>query len=175
MELVQTTTLGSAVASLSFASIPQDATDLCFSISSRFDHTNTNFDISFNGSNTNSTTFQIFGTGSTAIAVGGAGSFYAYGTSNDSSYTADTFSNAQLYIFNYASSVAKQFLIDGVTENNATTALSTLSCGLWNPSTQAAITSVSFSTFLPGQNFVAGTTFSLYKITKGSDGIVTTS
>jgi hypothetical protein len=46
-----------------------------------------------------------------------------------------------------------------------------LTAGLWNDTT--AITSL---TLVPAAgSFIAGSTVSLYKVTKGSDGIVTTS
>jgi hypothetical protein len=61
--------------------------------------------------------------------------------------------------------------VDTVSENNATAAFQRIIAGLNNST--AAITSINF--FPSSGNFVAGSTISLYGITKGSDGIVTTS
>jgi hypothetical protein len=61
--------------------------------------------------------------------------------------------------------------IDAIRENNATDARQAIFAALWSDT--AAITSI---TIVPSStNFDVGSTFSLYKITKGSDGIVTTS
>ena len=89
---------------------------------------------------------------------------------NKSTYTANTFGNSVIYIANYAGSTYKSFSKDSITENNATAADQGVGAGLW--SNTAAITSLSLTVT---SNMVAGSTFSLYGITKGSDGIVTTS
>jgi hypothetical protein len=89
-----------------------------------------------------------------------------------STTTSNTFSNNSLYIPNYAGSTNKSFSVDSVFENNATTARQQITAGLW--SNTAAITTIGF-TVGGGTTFVSGSTISLYKITKGSDGIVTVS
>jgi hypothetical protein len=86
-------------------------------------------------------------------------------------YTSNTFNNIELYFPNYTGSTQKSFSLDGVTENNATASYQTISAGLFqstNPITRLLIDSA-------GATLIAGSTFSLYGITKGSDGIVTTS
>ena len=77
-----------------------------------------------------------------------------------------------MYIPNYTGSTNKSISVDSVTENNATNNLMNIQAGLW--SNTAAITSILFTSDTAG-GFLAGSTISLYKITKGSDGIVTTS
>jgi hypothetical protein len=62
--------------------------------------------------------------------------------------------------------------VDAVNENNATSAQQEIRAWLWSET--SAITSLTISAIGANQ-MVAGTTISLYKITKGSDGIVTTS
>ena len=63
--------------------------------------------------------------------------------------------------------------VDAVGENNATQAFQIISAGLW--ANTAAITSIQLIPQSGGGTFVADSTVSLYGITKGSDGIVTTS
>jgi hypothetical protein len=171
MKLIESKTLGTAAASIEFTSIPQDATDLYFLFSFR---SSTNVDyigIAFNGSTSNFTFRQLTGDGSVAGSGSGSDNLLS-ATTVQSSYTANTFSNCSLYIPNYTSSNNKSFSMDTVLENNSTATQMTLKANLW--SNTAAITSVTF-TAQAGANFVAGSTASLYGITKGSDGIVTTS
>jgi hypothetical protein len=89
----------------------------------------------------------------------------------DNAVTANTFGNIQIYFPNYAGSTNKSYSVDSVTENNETVAYQTILAGLW--SNTAAITTATFTA--ESGNFAIGSTISLYKITKGSDGIVTTS
>jgi len=173
MELIQTTTLGTAAASIDFTSLPQDATDLMLFISAR---TTANdgvvwYDvkIEFNNNTSNLSARVAYGTGSAVATILDATSILLRVNSNLS--TASTFGNASIYVPNYAGSIQKSVSIDSVTENNSTAAFQAITAGLW--ANTAAITSVK-ATALTG-NLDAGTTISVYKITKGSDGIVTTS
>lgn len=170
MKLIETKTLGTAAASIEFTSIPQDATDLCLLLSTRTTGTNNTLIIQFNGSSSNYSVRRLDGYGSGAPASTSNTNPYLSFT-NLSTYTANTFANCNLYIPNYTSSAAKVISSDNVTENNATAAEAIILAGLWNDT--AAISSILIDP-LDG-NLVAGSTASLYKITKGSDGIVTTS
>jgi hypothetical protein len=77
---------------------------------------------------------------------------------NTANSTANTFSNNEIYIPNYRSSFNKSMSIDGVVENNATSALANLTAALL--SNTAAINAL---TLTPNSgSFVAGCTFSLY-------------
>jgi hypothetical protein len=171
MTLIETKTLGADAASIEFTSIPQDGTDLLVLYSGRTNR-NTNSDavrIAFNGSTAGFTARELFGNGAT---VASGTDTNAGGGVTGATSTANTFGNTQIYIPNYTGSTNKSFSIDHVTENNGTTAIQDIIAVLW--SNTAAITSITFTLFV-GPNYLAGTTFSLYKITKGSDGIVTTS
>jgi hypothetical protein len=169
MQLIETKTLGADAASIEFTSIPQDFTDLVVLISARNSSTSNFFRIEINGSSSNFTERALTSTGSAASSsTGSAGPF---GRMSISTNTANTFGNTQFYLPNYAGATNKSISVDAVSENNATEALMTLLAGLWSQT--AAITSVLFRT--GANDFVAGSTFSLYGITKGSDGIVTTS
>jgi hypothetical protein len=172
MKLIESKTLGTAQASIEFTSIPQDGTDLVLLISARSSQsfTGDNLYISFNGTTTDYSRRQLRGNGSSASSASDEPRRFAVYPGNSS--TSNTFGNATLYIPNYTSNVAKSYSSDSVGENNATLAEQSIIAGLWNRTD--AITSITISDD-DGGNLVAGSTISLYKITKGSDGIVTTS
>jgi hypothetical protein len=172
MKLIETKTLGTAAASIEFTSIPQTFTDLVLLASIRNDGTNVAALTYFNTDTTasNYTALRLNGTGSVTGNGSFANAFFIY--SAISSATANTFSNASLYISNYTSNLAKSVSSDAVTENNATLAEQFLTAGLWSGT--AAINRILVQSAV-SPNFVAGSTFSLYGITKGSDGIVTVS
>jgi hypothetical protein len=172
MKLIESKTLASAAASIEFTSIPQDGTDLVLLVSARSSVNNSVGDSAFrllpNASSANGTSRILGGSGSGTYSA--TDSFlYARLSPNDS--TSDTFGNTSFYIPNYTVSTNKSISVDTVSENNATFARQEIIAGLW--SNTAAITSLTITAYLG--NFVVGSTASLYKITKGSDGIVTTS
>ena len=161
--LLQRITTTTSVASITFNSIPQTGyTDLKFVVSARGDVAGTWDDVTikFNSSTTGYTQRYVYGTGSaTASNTGGYSAGYA-GHATGTGNTVNTFGNFELYIPNYTGSTAKSFSFDSVTENNATSALTMLGASLWSGT--AAITTAEFN--LPGGNFLAGSSFSLYGI-----------
>jgi hypothetical protein len=173
MTLIQTQTLGTAAASISFTSIPQDGTHLLIFTSLRSTAnaiSDTGF-LRFNGSSSGYTYRSVFGSGSSALSfTGGADDAAQLQYVNGATSTANTFNNAQFFIPNYASTLVKSFSADYVRQNNTSDQTSIMMSHLWNNT--APITSFVLST---AAQFVVGSTVSLYKITKGSDGIVTTS
>jgi hypothetical protein len=175
MKLIETKTLVANALSIEFTSIPQDGTDLFIVCSLRQVNSAVSaLNLSFNGvGGTSYSDRRLEGTGSTT-ATGTRTSQAVIRTTGivGSGQTANTFSSVQYYIQNYSGSTNKLVSIDAVTENNGTEAFQELTAGLF--SNTGAITSVLF-TSNAGSNFVSGSTISLYKITKGSDGIVTTS
>jgi hypothetical protein len=172
MQVIQHQELSGTQASIQFLSIPQTFTDLCLVYSLRTDRSATDDSvlIRFNSVTTNFTVRELRGTGSAAnsntFSVGFCGFV------NGASSTSNTFSSQSIYIPNYANGNNKSFSIDGVFENNATSALQGILAGLWSQTN--AITSI---TLVPdvGPNFVQFSSATLYGITKGSDGIVTVS
>jgi hypothetical protein len=168
MTLIETKTLGTAVATVVFSSIPQDGTDLYAFVSARNTVDAAAGTIAFNTGGTY-TRRRLLGSGSGSGASDTPTNDYLIDTSTQ---TANTFGNSSVYIPNYTGSTTKSYSVDAVDENNATGADQALYAGLWNQT--AAITSITFAP-VGGGSFVAGTIISLYKITKGSDGIVTTS
>jgi hypothetical protein len=171
MTLIETKTLGAAAASIEFTSSPQDGTDLVVVCSLRGDTNNQSAftNIGFNSSTSNfSTRFLQADAGLTpGSGTGVRGINYL----NNPFQTANTFDSTTVYIPNYTGSTNKSFTGDGVVENNATAAWLFLVAGLWSDT--SAITSIQITP--NAGNFVTGSTISLYKVTKGSDGIVTTS
>jgi hypothetical protein len=169
MKLIESKTLATAAASIEFTSIPQTFTDVMVLASLRNTGAFGLFTLSFNGSTTGFTMRGLFGNGSSA------GSFTTpanYGGEVvDSTQTSNTFANNSFYIPNYTGATNKSYSIDGVQENNATQSNQVIGAGLW--SNTAAITSITLTG--NGGTFAIGSIVSLYGITKGSDGIVTTS
>jgi hypothetical protein len=182
VKLIETKTLAVAVASIEFTSIPQDGSDLVLTCSHR--SANGGFadeviTVYWNNTQSGYTARRLVGTGSGTFTDtltnnngGGAGSRVPIGGSSGSTTTANTFSNTTAYFPNYSGSTAKSVLGDGVGENNATTAIQSIHSGL--TSSTSAITSITITQYW-GTSIAVGSTFSLYKITKGSDGIVTVS
>ena len=176
MELIQTQTLGTAVASVAFTSIPQDATDLMLLCSQRVSGgAVSQLNVQFNstgGTQYNDVTLEGDGLGNRYSFTRNSQPVMRIASSPGSSFTANTFGSTQIYIPNYTSSNTKSVSLDGNTEQNNTTSYIDIVAALWNNT--AAITSITLTDQNSG-NFVVGSIFSLYKITKGSDGIVTTS
>jgi hypothetical protein len=162
--LLETIALTQSATSVTFDNLPTSGyTDLKVVISGR-DSSSTgvsgggySFTIYPNGLSTNISQRSIFGAGS-----GTPGSYtdtQMYNPIEMNADTANTYSNVEIYVPNYRSSNPKSFNIDGVTENNATSAASRLAAGLWNST--AAITSLQFNAY---STWMAGSTFSLYGI-----------
>ena len=173
MKLIASTTVGSGgQASITFSNIPQEGfTDLLLVFSLRVTNDLDNFELRFNNSTANFSLRTLIGNGISASS-GSRTDSVIQSTVTGSSTTASTFGNSQIYIPNYRSSAAKSFSVDGVTENNGTSAFQGIIAGLWNNT--AAITSIGMFARNSG-SFVQHSTASLYGITAGSDGIVSVS
>lgn len=171
MKLIETKTLTGTAASIEFTSIPQTYTDLLVLVSLRGTTSQIYIltDIFFNGSTTGFSSRGLEGNGSSAVSYTNSTIYINAG--NGATSTANTFSNHSIYIPNYAGSTNKSVSVDGVSENNATTAYASIQAGLW--ANTAAITSIQIKA--RADSFVAGSTVSLYGIKSGSDGIVTVS
>ena len=171
MTLISTITVsGTSTNSVSFDNIPQNGTDLLLVLSMRCSVNSVRRDarLSVNGSLAPGGRY-VRGTGS---VVSSASADPLSNAATGNSATASTFSNNSLYFPNYAGSRIKRFSIDIVTENFGIDAYQILLAG--GVQSNAAITSLGVS-FATGENFVADSVLSLYKITKGSDGIVAVS
>ena len=180
MRLISTITVGSGGASnIEFTAIPQTYTDLLLVLSLRASGAGflvaTN--LYLNGVTTGYSSRFLFANGPTGTSVVGtlSGTNADLLYSNKDSSTSNNFSNFSAYIPNYAGSSNKSYFIDGVTENMSLTTGEYLqiisSVTLANT---AAVTSITI-TNTTGITHLENSTVSLYGITKGSDGIVTTS
>lgn len=163
-KIASVTVTGATASSIDFTSIPSTYTDLVIKLSNRSNFTSgtTGLLISFNGSTSNFSARYLLGSG----AAASSGTLARYlGQAVPGTYTASTFGNTEIYIPNYASTTtAKSYSSDSVTENNATTSWADFVAGLWNPATQAAITSISITT--EAGSFVQYSTAVLYGISK---------
>jgi len=160
---ISTVTVGSGgAASIDFTGIPQTYTDLLIKISGRNSGTNGIVNLSFNSDTTagNYEGRYLEGNGSTV------GSFTdqdrAAGYIDGSGSTANTFGNSETYIPNYTSSNYKSFSVDGLNENNATTAYSGLFANIWKST--SPITSITLTT--GSGNFAQYSSATLYGIRK---------
>lgn len=173
IQIGSTVTVGALGAStIDFTSIPSTYTDLLLKVSTRITtSTVTDLFARLNGSSASVYSYKQmyyeYGTSANANSDGGSSqtSLTHVGRTTESvNYTSSTFSNNEFYIPNYLStSNAKTVATDAVSENNANANYLMLAAGLWNPSTQAAITSISIFPASPG-TFVQYTTASLYGI-----------
>jgi hypothetical protein len=166
MKLIESKTLTTAQTAIEFTSIPQDGTDLLVLCSVRSGSSFVGAVRVLVNGNAGSSRY-LEGTGS---AVGNNATSSIFGFTSSGTNTANTFGNVSFYFPNYALSAAKSVSIESVAESNATSAYSSIVAGSVSTT---AITSLTFND--NAETFVAGSTISLYKITKGSDGIVTTS
>jgi hypothetical protein len=161
--LIESYTVGSGGQSdVTFSTIPQTYTDLCVVFSARYStggQIGTATWIQFNGLTTNQTSVMLNGNGAADTSYSDTKIF---AQSNGSTSTASTFGNSQFYIPNYTSSNFKSVSIDGVSENNATTAYVELAAGLW--SSTAAITSITLKEYNGSYTIAQHSTFYLYGI-----------
>ena len=172
---LETIELTSSQSSITFSSIPQDYDDLVVKVTLRSDRSavSSHWDIRFNSATTNYSGIRMYSTsaGSAASSTSGSGEIHA-GYLMGSSATANTFNSASIYVSNYTASQPKSVSVDGVEEDNSTTPYKYIASGLWNDT--SAITQMSLIEGL-GNNLVAGCTASLYGVTSGGSGTVTTS
>ncbi len=183
MQVIEHIELASAASSITFSSIPQDATDLVVLASMRSDDATNSYAIF--GMQLNSVTSGysgrvLEGSGSSAnsysrTTIAGAGTTLArIGKIPNDGATANTYGNVSITIPNYTEAQAHSYSVDIVTENNATQAYQQIFAGLCTDTN--AITSLTFGCNNFGeQDFKAGTSITLYKVLAGSDGTTTVS
>jgi len=157
-KLIESQVLGSTTASVTFSAIPATYTDLkvVASVRGTAATVNQSYQMTFNGTSTTGLTMRrLYGSGAAAASDTNITSEGVGATA-----TANTFSNDEYYIPNYASANYKSFSIDNVGENNGATAYTLLDAGLW--SNTAAITSIVFTG--TAGSFVQYSSFNLYGI-----------
>lgn len=171
-QIGSTVNVGTAQAAIEFTSIPSTYTDLLIKLTARASITSSSntwedIGIAFNGAalNNSVTSKVLYGFSTTTGSGSNVG--WSAGFAASSTATASTFSNVEIYIPNYTSSVAKSFSVDASSETNGTSGINGLVAGLWNPSTQAAITGIKLG-IVTGSSplFVQYSSASLYGIKK---------
>ena len=168
MTLIASNTVGSGgVSSVTFSSIPSTYTDLLVKISVRSNGSG-NLDagyMRFNGDTTSTyTSKNLYGNSSSTFSTSSSATYFYLPFAPESSATASTFSNSEMYIPNYTSSNYKSISVDVTSENNSATADYSdvqIFAGLW-PST-SAITSLVIGPWV-GSAFVQYSTIYLYGI-----------
>ena len=175
MQHIETVTVGSGGASsVTFSAIPDTFTDLYVVVSARASTTGDvyhNMRVTFNSSSSGYSERLLFGLGSSTGSASDNQGYLRFFYATRASATSNTFANSSLYVPNYRSSVAKSVSYDSVTENNATAGLQGISGGIWTGTDP-----ITALTIITGTGtFVEHSSFSLYGITAGSDGVVTVS
>ena len=176
MKLIETKTITVAAASIEFTSIPQDATDLVVLVSGRAaaSFLLVSGGLFLNSAAADTSWRRLTGDGSVVNSGSATGATdFFFGNLPGATATSNTFSNITIYIPNYTGSQQKSLSSDCVSENNGSTAELFISAGLCTKT--AAVTSLTVRIYGGASNLAAGTTVSLYKVTKGTDGIVTVS
>lgn len=168
MQLIETQTLGSSQAAITFSSIPATFTDLFLQASVRSTNGDDNLYFKFNNTTSNTSWRNLLGYGTGTLSQSGSGYLLAGGVRSN---TASTFTNIGVYIPNYAASVAKSASVDSTSEENSSTGYQFLVANLWNDTT--AINRIDF--YLQGGSLTQYSSVSLYGILKGSSGGVTVS
>lgn len=143
-ELISSVTVGAGgAATISFTSIPSTYTDIVIKMSARSSAGGVTGYVTgaFNGSTSSFSIRGLYGNGSGAGSFTTPSNFIGEVVANGA--TANTFSNLEIYIPNYAGSNYKSYSVDSVGEDNGATAQATLTAGLW--SSNAAITQVAFT------------------------------
>ena len=167
-KLIASNTVGSAVTSVTFSSIPSTYTDLVVKFSARTTQTGSlgnasDISLQFNAVTSGYSSRLLYANVAVAspTSASNSGSSIVWGgNATNADATANTFGNGEMTIPNYVSANYKSVSIDSVSENNSTNATTELVAGLW--SNTAAITSI---TLTPGAgNFVQYSTFTLYGI-----------
>jgi hypothetical protein len=167
-ELIASNVLGTAAASVSFTGIPGTHTDLLLVISARTSttgHVIENIGLQFNSSSSGYSWRSVYGLSGSAASESASSQTQLqrlYATTADC--TANTFGNCEMYVPNYAGAANKSVSISSVTESNvANGPIIMAAAGLW--ANTSAITAINLVTVF-GANFVSGSSFFLYGITK---------
>jgi hypothetical protein len=161
--LIQTQTVSSAVASVTFSSIPNTYTDLKLMMSVRYSGSgDTRIYGQFNSDGYNAVSKLLYGFGGGTVgSTGYSAGEVAFATSG-SGETANTFGSGDLYILNYTSSNNKMINSDGANETNGTNNAMGWFSAKWTSS--ATINSIELKP--ASGNWVQYTSFSLYGIKK---------
>lgn len=169
--LISSNVLTGSAASVTFSSIPSTYTDLVLRVSMRTDEAgqpNNDALLTFNGSTaTNYSLTTVYGYSTTSGSQRlSTQANIARNWVDAAGATSNTFASGEIYIPSYTVSQNKPISGIFVTENNASTASSAViaaNAGLWSQT--ATISSITI-TAQATTNFVSGSSFYLYGISK---------
>jgi hypothetical protein len=169
-QAIATVTVGAAGTSIiEFNSIPQTFTDIKLVMSSRQNLAQVYgvLQLYFNSDATGLSYAILQGYNGAASSSGQSNVNGIYGvfSDNGANSTANTFSNLEFYISNYASSSGKSVSYDQVSEGNATNqGYAIIGGGFWSGT--AAINNITITTGGSGANFIQHSSFTIYGIKK---------
>lgn len=170
MQAIYTQTITSSTNVIFFNNIPQTYTDLMLLISARCSGTSANQGhyIQINSDGTllySGTTLRGNGSSPDSYRSNGNNAFLEIEIPNDLN-ASNVFSSENIYITNYTNNTPKQVIIDSVRENNSvSTAVNmTFRANLYRGN--APVTSLGIGTNISAPNFIAGSTFTLYGISR---------
>tara|TARA_R110000803_G_scaffold96824_3_gene164973 strand:+ start:1026 stop:1529 length:504 start_codon:yes stop_codon:yes gene_type:complete len=167
MELLEKITLGSSTSIVTFSGIPQDGTDLVVLISARGDRVATEDGQTMKLNTNPFDNFYAFDVRPASGAATSEGSDRMPGAMPAASSVASTFSSNQVYLGNYANSEDKLAVtLASKTDNTGSSSNRIAINSAIETGTDTGITSISLQPRY-GSNYVAQSTFSLYKITAG--------
>ena len=159
--LIASNTLGSNTTTVTFSSIPNTYTDLCFLISARSTDTGGGDYVLARPNNaTTNFTFRNLASYDSSSPVSENGTLEFYTPIPAAGATTNTFGSTHIYIPNYNSSNYKSASQEGVNEQNSSLGALMLNANLW--SNTAAITS--FTLVCLFANFAQYSTARLYGI-----------
>jgi hypothetical protein len=167
MTKIASITASGSTTQIAFTLIPQTYTDLVLKVSSRSAATTVSaILIVFNGdTSTFYSTTRLLGNGSTAASDRFTAQSYGsvYNNAQDiSTYTSNVYAVSNYYILNYANTTSyKSYLIDGVSENGATTSYQNLLSGSWQKTSNIYQINVLDAN---GTNLTSSSEFTLYGI-----------
>ena len=165
---IQSVTLGSAAASVTFSGIPQTYTDLVLRVAARAGGSPASswgFNLRCNGVSTTLYSVTILTGSGTAASSARLSDTMAYaGDISSSSATTNTFGSAEIYLPNYTGSADKPLSSFAAAETNASASNLRAVAGLARIA--AAINSLTIipDGTSPTNDFVAGSSFHLYGI-----------
>jgi hypothetical protein len=140
-EIIGSVIVGSGgAANIEFTSIPSTYTDIKLVCSLRGTTGNVDTALILNNNTSNYTWLSLYGYGTGAAGASGSTTASSSVLVNASTYTANTFGNAEIYFPNYAGSNYKSTSMDTVIETNAAVTYMAIKTNLW--SNTAAITSI---------------------------------
>jgi hypothetical protein len=167
--LISKNVLTSSAASVTFSAIPSTYTDLVLRISARTDRAATSDSIKMTINSDGSAIYsftKLRGDGTTAYSNSNTGNTYVSVENTDgNTATSNTFDSTEIYIPSYLSTANKPISSVIMREDNSTAATTYNSVQAHLYRNTSAITSLSFAPS-NGPNFVSGSSFYLYGISK---------